>query len=59
MEVLADCGVEVERYKDDAGETFLKLNGVEKLGVPEDEITRFNAIAVDLPTPVGQLHRVH
>ena len=59
MEVLADCGVEVERFKDEEGTTFVRLNGVEKLGVPDDEVARLNAMAGDLPTPIGQLHRVH
>ena len=51
MEVLADCGVEVERFKDEEGTTFVRLNGV--------EMARLNAMAGDLPTPIGQLHRVH
>jgi hypothetical protein len=59
MGVLSECGVQVERYKDERGVTFLKLDGVEKLGVPADEMARMNALASDLPTPVGELHRVH
>ncbi len=58
MKVLSDCGVDVEKFKDDTGTTYLRLNGVEKLGIPDDEVARINSLADDLPLPVGKLHRV-
>ncbi|MEI8397355.1 MAG: hypothetical protein WCF85_21770 [Rhodospirillaceae bacterium] len=57
--VLKDCGVQVERFKDETGQTFLRLHGIERLGIPDNELARMNALADNPPTPVGQLHRVH
>ncbi len=59
MTALADCGITAEQFKDENGVTFLKVEGIEKLGVPDAEIARMNAMAGDMPAPVGQLHRVH
>ena len=59
MEVLSDSGVEVEQFKDETGQTFLRLNGIERLGIPDDEMDRMHAMAGELPVPVGSLSRVH
>jgi len=59
MTVLADCGIAAEQYKDETGETFLKVDGIEKLGIPAGEMARMHAMAGDMPTPVGELRRVH
>jgi len=58
MAVLYDCGIAVEQFKDEAGETFLKVDGIEKLGIPAGDMARMKAMAGDMPVPVGQLHRV-
>ncbi len=55
IEVLQDAGASVETFKDDEGTTFLRLENVEALRIPADEMERINATA---PDPVGALHRV-
>lgn len=59
IDVLRDSGVQVDQFKDESGQTFIRMNGIEKLEIPDSEISRMNAIAGDLPSPVGELHRVH
>lgn len=44
--------------RDDTGETFLRLEGLERLGIPEGELARLGALAVAAPLPVGELRRV-
>lgn len=55
--VLRDAGATVETFKDEAGETFLHIVGLDSdaLGVPADELDR---IASQTPKPAGSLHRV-
>lgn len=57
IEVLRDAGATVEEFRDDRGEVFLRVQGLdaESLGIPADEFDRIASMA---PGPVGQMHRV-
>lgn len=57
VEVLRDAGATVEEFRDDNGEVFLKVQGLDAdlLGIPADEMDRIARMA---PGPAGQMHRV-
>ena len=56
VDVLKDCGVSVETFKDDNGTTFLHLGNVEALGGLPSKIK--DRLVADNMQPVGSLHRV-
>ncbi len=55
--VLTEVGAIVETFKDDSGETFLQVQGLDPnaLGIPAEEMDRIIGM---VPGPVGQMHRV-
>ncbi|GEM_PF-4501363 len=57
VEVLRDAGATVEEFRDDNGEVFLRVQGLDPdaLGIPADELDRIARMA---PGPAGQMHRV-
>jgi hypothetical protein len=55
LAVLREAGCEVTRLCDADGRPFLQISGLEKLGVPRDELDRLTA---GMTSPVGGLHRI-